>query len=173
MTSSAATSPQKPLGGLTGHLSTPGADASRRRLPRPAEFRSMVFKTCKLPTCGKVFTPQDPIGAGTFCCRQCKEEYWRLAAEIGNRVLSGQMSITGKSQNATILDLLFDHVGMWLDRPRQRLPFVLWNSRVAELRRRGYDIRCRRVYREDIQQTEYQYKLMMGPAQRKKYDASN
>src|SRR5271169_2511631 len=153
---------------LIGHLSTRSEAASRRRPPRPAEFRSMVSKTCKLPTCSKVFTPQDPIGAGTFCCRQCKEEYWRLAAEIGNRVLSGQMSITGKSQNATILDLLFDHVGMWLDRPRQRLPFVLWNSRVAELRRRGYDIRCRRVYREDVQQTEYQYKLMMGPQPKRK-----
>jgi hypothetical protein len=78
------------------------------------------------------------------------------------------MSITGKSQNEMVFDLLWERVGLWLDRPRQRLPFVLWNSRVAELRRRGYDIRCRRVYREDVQQTEYQYKLMMGPQQRSK-----
>jgi hypothetical protein len=78
-------------------------------------------------------------------------------------VLSGQVRITGKSQNQTILELLLEHQGHWLDRPRQRLPFVLWNSRVAELRRRGYDIKCRRVYREDIQQNEYQYRLYSGP----------
>ena len=167
MASIAAISPQDPPGALSGTGLPPERPASRGRPPRPAEFRSMVSRPCKRPDCPTTFTPQDPAGTGEFCSRRCKEEYWRLAAQIGNRVLSGQMSITGKSQNEMVFDLLWERVGLWLDRPRQRLPFVLWNSRVAELRRRGYDIRCRRVYREDVQQTEYQYKLMMGPQQRK------
>jgi hypothetical protein len=35
---------------------------------------------------------------------------------------------------------------------------VMVHSRVAELRKRGWDIRCRRV--EDPEGTDYQYKLM-------------
>jgi|SRR5580700_801422 hypothetical protein len=157
------TEPQEPLGAFSGTCvpSEPGNAVTGLKMA--AEFRLTKQKTCKLLSCEKVFTPKDPAGAAVFCSRQCKDQYWDLAAQIGNRVLSGQMTITGKSQNTTILELLLEHQGHWLDRPRQRLPFVLWNSRVAELRRRGYDIRCRRVYREDIRGNEYQYRLFSGP----------
>jgi hypothetical protein len=66
------------------------------------------------------------------------------------------------SDNARVLDLLtvFALSGDgWVDHIYRRFHHdVMVHSRVAELRKRGWDIRCRRV--EDPEGTDYQYKLM-------------
>ena len=63
------------------------------------------------------------------------------------------------SDNARVLDLLRWMNG-WVDYPYRRLP-VMWHSRVAELRRRGYEIECRRVVNADSK-PDYQYRLVTG-----------
>jgi len=49
----------------------------------------------------------------------------------------------------------------WFDHPYRRLP-VMWHSRVAELRRRGYVIESRRVTDADGK-PDYQYRLVSSP----------
>lgn len=115
-------------------------------------------KTCALPGCGVKFPPHIRCRDPRFCSTRCKNEYWRLAAEIGDRALRGRTA-GGKGQLDQILAILRQCAGRWVDRPMQRLPYVLWGTRVSELRRKGYDIRCRRVWREDLMHSEYQYRL--------------
>jgi len=64
------------------------------------------------------------------------------------------------SDNARVLDFLTIAAlsgDGWVHHPYRQLR-VMWHSRVAELRRRGWDIRSRRV--QDADGADYQYKLM-------------
>ena len=49
----------------------------------------------------------------------------------------------------------------WVDHPYHRLR-VMWHSRVAELRRRGFVIECRRVT-DMVGAADYQYRLVSEP----------
>ena len=69
------------------------------------------------------------------------------------------------SDNARVLDLLtlaaLSGDG-WVARPYRQLR-VMWHSRVAELRRRGWHIESRRV--EDEGGVDYQYRLVKSESQ--------
>lgn len=127
-------------------------------------------RKCNLPSCPVFFTPAlMRADSGRFCCVSHKSEYWRLARDIGERVLSGQAHLVdgadtalltqqqsnGGSQSQRVLALLQQFAGEWVDRPYQRLPGVIWCSRIGELRRRGLKIECRRVGRGN-----YEYRLV-------------
>lgn len=121
-----------------------------------------VRRLCKLPSCGIEIKPKGPgATVGLFCCIEHKNQYWRLAAEIGDRTLTSlAVAKCGKSHSEQVLAVLRRCAPAWVDRPMQRLPYVLWGTTISKLRKRGFDIRCRRVWREDVMRNEYQYKLV-------------
>jgi len=116
-------------------------------------------KTCALPECDVRFFARSINVQERFCCAAHKAAYWHLAAQLGDRILRGEMSVTGKSQSQCVLELLESFEGRWVTRPIQRLPFVNWNV-VSRLRKKGYNIQCRMVFRDDILRREYQYRLL-------------
>ncbi len=65
-----------------------------------------------------------------------------------------------KTDCQRVLELLREHRGGWVDRPYRRLS-VMWHSRVAELRRKGYVIECRRG--EADGRADWQYRLAGEP----------
>jgi len=117
-------------------------------------------KLCALPECDVTFAVRSLNAQERFCCAAHKAEYWRLSAQLGDRLLRGEMSVTGKSQKQCVLELLQSYEGRWVTRPLQRLPFVNWNV-VSRLRKKGYNIQCRMVFRDDILRREYQYRLLV------------
>ena len=68
------------------------------------------------------------------------------------------------SDTSRVLHLLQLYGGRWLDYPYQRCR-VMWHSRVAELRRRGHVIECRRVT-DATGEADYQYRLVSEDARR-------
>lgn len=117
-------------------------------------------RACQLPGCKVVFTPKHPrYESSKFCSTEHRLAFWRMAAEVGEHVLinghNGHQTVLlntngvydgpHKSHNVRILELLKEFEGEWVDHPRRRIPEAIWNSRVAELRRRGHRIECRRV----------------------------
>jgi hypothetical protein len=64
------------------------------------------------------------------------------------------------SDNSRVLDLLTIAAlsgDGWVSRPYRHL-HVMVHSRIADLRRRGWNIECRRV--QDSEGTDYQYRLL-------------
>lgn len=114
---------------------------------------------CALPGCAIIVKKEGNVKHARFCSVAHKNEYWHLAAQIGDRALSSLNS--GKSHPEQILDLLKSRANHWVDRPHQRLPHVLWGTMVSRLRKRGYNIECRRLWREDVMSNEYQYRLVL------------
>ena len=115
-------------------------------------------RACALPECGEKFKLRSINSEERFCSPAHRTAYWRQAGQLGDRILRGGMSVSGKSQKQCVLELLQEFAGKWVDRPLQRLPFVNWNA-VSRLRKKGHKIECRMVWRDDIQRREYQYRL--------------
>ncbi len=69
------------------------------------------------------------------------------------------------SDTSRVMELLVNAAFVWelewLDHPYRRLQ-VMWHSRVAELRRRGHVIECRRVT-DASGSADYQYRLVSSP----------
>ena len=128
---------------------------------------SMLPRPCLYPPCKKVFTPAHPrYASAKFCCPEHKTAFWKLAAEIGEKVLlSGRPPEAvqgfwpvGSSHNVRVLDVLRSLRGKEIEDPAARFPGIVWHSRIAELRRKGFRIECRRV--DEGKTRHYFYKLI-------------
>ncbi len=126
------------------------------KAPRPLAGE----KLCSMPGCEVKFAPRSINSLERFCCAKHKQDYWHMAAQLGDKILRGDMGVSGKSQGQCVLELLQSYAGRWVDRPIARLPFVNWNV-ISRLRKRGYDIQCRMIFRDDLQRREYQYRLVV------------
>jgi len=154
--------------------------AQKRREDKERETASrMAPRPCKLPRCGQSFIParvQD--WKSEFCCPDHQKDFWlqanRLAAAVITRnepssFIPNSEFQPGVSHRAQVLAILERNVNQWVEHPRQLLPEVVWNSRVADLRRQGYKIETRvvgerkRALRGRFTpsgQVEYQYMLV-------------
>ena len=133
-------------------------------IPRPKAGKApkpiAAEKTCALPGCGLKFSPRSINPEERFCCADHKHKYWHFASQLGDKILRGDIGVTGKSQGQCVLELLQSYEGRWVDRPIARLPFVNWNV-VSRLRKKGHDIQCRMIFRDDCHRREYQYRLVV------------
>ncbi len=115
-----------------------------------------IERRCGYQPCGRMFTQRNPSGAARFCSSACKNRYWADAGAIGDRVLQGQFLVTGKSQATAVLEVLRASSG-WIALSLT-CPFVNLNV-VSKLRKRGMNIKCRRVWSDARHRTEYEYRL--------------
>jgi hypothetical protein len=110
-------------------------------LPRP----------CRYPPCSKLFTPIHlRYNESKFCCPEHKQLFWKLAAEVGEQALLGQgpkmaPPLEGRNHNEKVLNFLRSLRGEEIEDPALRFPGIVWHSRVADLRRKGFQIECRRA----------------------------
>lgn len=118
-------------------------------------------RACALAECEMIFRLRSINSEERFCCQAHRTLYWHQAAQLGDRILRGGISVSGKSQKQCVLELLQEFAGRWVDRPLQRIPFVNWNV-VSRLRRKGHRIECRMVWRSEQKKREYQYRLVTG-----------
>ena len=108
-------------------------------------------------------------GDERFCCISHKSEYWHIASKLGDRILRGDIGVTGKSQKQCVLEALGS--GKWIALGRQ-FPYVNLNC-VSRLRKKGHDIRCRIVFRDDIMRRVAEYRLRLPPTQQPEAQAWN
>ncbi len=130
--------------------------AQMRRAEKERETaEKMRPRSCKLPACGIPFTPKRVQDwKSEFCCREHQAEFWVQANRTSAAMIaSGGASLIipasqlqpGVSHREQVLEILERSVNQWVGHPRELLPGVMWNSRVADLRRQGYDIKTRTV----------------------------
>jgi hypothetical protein len=121
------------------------------KAPKPPE----VEKTCALPGCEVKFSVRSLNRDERFCSSAHRIEYHRIAAQLGDRILRGDIGVTGKSQKQCVLEALAS--GKWVALQRL-LPYVNLNC-VSRLRKQGHDIRHRAVFRDETRRLEHLYKL--------------
>ena len=125
-------------------------------------------RKCLYSKCRAFFTPLHlRYDNSKFCCKEHKTLFWEEAAELGQRILSGEggelaglQPVEGRTHNEQVLNVLRSAGGEWIESPHRRLPFVVWHSRVASLREKGYQIECRRV--GSFSAGRYQYRIVGG-----------
>src|ERR1035441_9563612 len=113
----------------------------------------MKPRPCRLPTCKVEFVPKRVQDwKSEFCCKEHQAKFWVVAHNVAADSLTGIAAPAlpselqpGVSHRAQVLSVLQRHTGRWVEHPRQILPGVIWNSRVADLRREGHKIRTRTV----------------------------
>ena len=112
-------------------------------------------RACRYPSCGKIFTPTNPRYDGSrFCCPAHKTAFWTLAGRIGERILADREAqqpppafaqMEGRTHNEKVLNFLRSLRGAEVEDPASRFPGVVWHSRIADLRKLGHRITCRRA----------------------------
>ena len=120
--------------------------------PKPPK----IEKTCSLPGCEVKFFVRSLNRDERFCSSAHRVEYHRVAEQLGDRILRGYMAVSGKSQKACVLEALSS--GKWIALGRM-FPYVNLNC-VSKLRKKGHDIRCRIVFRDDIMRRQAEYRLV-------------
>ena len=125
------------------------------KAPKPPE----VEKTCALPGCEVKFRVRSLNGDERFCKRDHKTQYWHIAARLGDRILRGDVGVTGKSQKQCVLEALAS--GKWIALGRM-FPYVNLNC-VSRLRKKGHDIRSRIVFRDELARRVAEYRWMNAP----------
>ena len=125
------------------------------KAPKPPE----VEKTCALPGCEVKFRVRSLNGDERFCKRDHKAQYWHIAARLGDRILRGDIGVTGKSQKQCVLEALAS--GRWVVLGRM-FPYVNLNC-VSRLRKKGHDIRCRIIFRDELARRVAEYRWMNAP----------
>lgn len=134
-----------PVDASPGVLEAPGPD-----IPDAVYGKKIPAKLCALPGCD-----QPPAASGRFCCVACKDEYWHMAAQLGDQMLK---KISCGSQAKRVFDLLKARAGKWTSRPHE----PVYRDAVTKLRKRGHVIQCRRVG-GNLGKPEYQYRLVEKP----------
>ena len=133
------------------------AVGSKGKAPKPPQ----VEKTCALPGCEVKFSVRSLNRDERFCSSAHRLEYHRIAAQLGDRILRGDIGVTGKSQKQCVLETLAS--GKWVALGRM-FPYVNLNC-VSRLRKKGHDIRCRIVFRDELARRVAEYRLVLPPAQ--------
>jgi hypothetical protein len=135
------------------------AQGPKGKAPKPPKAE----KTCAMPGCDVKFMPRSINPDERFHSHAHKIEYWHMASQLGDRILRGDMGVSGKSQKQCVLEAL--RSGKWIALGRM-FPYVNLNC-VSRLRKFGHDIRCRIIFRDELNRREYQYKLMAPVPQSK------
>lgn len=119
------------------------AEAAERMKPRPCRF------------CKAEFVPKRVQDwKSEFCCREHQATFWIKANQLSASLLRGGAQPEapvvqseyrpGVSHRQQVLGILERNVNQWVEHPRKLLPNVVWNSRIADLRREGHVIETRR-----------------------------
>ena len=133
------------------------------KAPKPPKLE----KTCALPGCEEKFQVRSINAEERFHSPAHRVQYWHLAAQLGDRILRGDIGVSGKSQKECVLEALAS--GKWI--ALQRLfPYVNLNC-VSRLRKQGHDIRHREIFRDELMRREHQYRLVLPPAQQPEVQA--
>lgn len=118
---------------------------------------------CLLPGCEiegqshySGFCSHDHRKAGYVIARQRGLKSLRLEATRQIPLIASARFDEGKARThcELVLELLKEHAGEWIDHPYQRLR-VMWHSRTADLRKRGYRIYHRVVIENGAQDHQY------------------
>ena len=160
---------EAPLGQPEAKIKPPAAMAQKRAAEKEAlTIERMKPRPCRLPTCQSYFIPKRPQDwKSEFCCKEHQKEFWvminRRDAEILKSNLPAQPIESefkaGVSHREQVLAILERNANQWVEHPRRLLPNVVWNSRVADLRREGHKIERRTVGQKP-------YVLVPGPGGR-------